>query len=261
LIYIAIAIQQSVQNFGLLVTDQCVSGLTGLLVSIIFLSDPAVVSSAAEFKEYLHCRYVDEYQEPTVQVIEKGAMRHRRKSVRMIAIRTRRSTQLSQESVIVDKAIDYSHPKLAKVLNWVLIHIFRFKQRPRRPRHPSTFSFIPEDLLARSRPQSSLFQTSDVPRSHLLQGEQTEGAITIPGETDIAVPQMALTGIDVYEIENYRFVNRDTPIDNESLEQYFPTHALHEIHSYPESSASEEPSSSITSSKGEYNETLGVSLV
>lgn len=85
--------------------------------------------SINDFSEWLHAHYVDEYAEHPLSTTSQ-----RRKSVRIINVRTRRSTQLSGDSIAVDRLVQYSHPRLAKYTNCILKKVFRWKERPRKCR-------------------------------------------------------------------------------------------------------------------------------
>jgi hypothetical protein len=96
-----------------------------------------VISSAANFKEYLRCRYVDEYYElEEIDASTTGSSR--RQSVRKISGITRRSTDMSPESTLVETITQYKYPRLAKYVNWTLVHIVGVKRRPQRHRSSTT---------------------------------------------------------------------------------------------------------------------------
>jgi hypothetical protein len=98
-----------------------------------------VISSAADFKEYLRCRYVDEYYE--LEEIDASTTRFsRRISVRKISSTTRRPTDMSQESALVERITQYKYPRLAKYVNCTLVHIVGVKRRPQRHRSSATLS-------------------------------------------------------------------------------------------------------------------------
>ncbi|CAO3684350.1 unnamed protein product, partial [Umbelopsis vinacea] len=112
MIYVLNVTSQNSLDFDLLLADLCLSGAKGFFVSIIFFSDPAVISSAADLKEYLRCRYVDEYYElEEIDASTTGSSR--RKSVRKISGITRRSTDISQESTQLEMITQYKYPRLA----------------------------------------------------------------------------------------------------------------------------------------------------
>jgi hypothetical protein len=103
-----------------------------------------VISSAADFKEYLRCRYVDEYYElEEIDASTTGSSR--RKSVRKISGITRRSTDISQESTLLERITQYKYPRLAKYVNFTLVHIVGVKKRPQRHRSSATLSSIPQE--------------------------------------------------------------------------------------------------------------------
>ena len=103
-----------------------------------------MISSAADLKEYLRCRYVDEYYElEEIDASTTGSSR--RKSVRKISGITRRSTDISQESTQLEMITQYKYPRLAKYVNCTLVHIFGVKRRPQRHRSSATLSSIPQE--------------------------------------------------------------------------------------------------------------------
>jgi hypothetical protein len=139
----------------------CTNGtISGLLMGIVFFSDPAVISSASECIEYFRCRYVDEYSEIMVNDFEKGWQNKRRLSSRIVTVKTRRSTQLSQD-VILDKTIAYKNPRTAKVINLVMTRVFRFNARPRRCRDPDNLELITEYSMFKSH--TDMYKEGEVP--------------------------------------------------------------------------------------------------
>jgi hypothetical protein len=96
---------------------------------MIFFSDPAVKESASDCLEWLHAHYVDEYIERPI-----SAAYQRRKSMRIVNVRSRLSTQTTVDSIAVDRLVRYPHPRLAKYANWTLTKVFRWKARPRKCR-------------------------------------------------------------------------------------------------------------------------------
>lgn len=182
LVYVLVALTTGEQNYPLLVIDQCATGTTGrhqrdilkasmsliinviilgLLIGIVFFSDPAVISSASECREYLRCRYVDEYGEIMVNDFGNGFQKKRRLSSRIVIVKARRSTQISQDTVLLDKTIEYKHPKLAKVVNLIMTRVFKFKARPRRCRDPDNLEFISEHSMFKNH--SDMYKEVEVP--------------------------------------------------------------------------------------------------
>lgn len=135
--------------------------ILGLLIGIVFFSDPAVISSASECREYLRCRYVDEYSEIMVTDFQNGFQSKRRLSSRIVVVKTRRATQLSQDTILLDKTVAYTHPKWAKLVNSIMIHVFKFKARPRRCRDPENLEIITEYSMFKN--SSDMYKEVEVP--------------------------------------------------------------------------------------------------
>jgi hypothetical protein len=123
---------------------------------MIFFSDPAVREAANDLMDHLHTIYVDEYREHPTQDV--GG---RRQSVRVISMETRRSTQTSVDSIVVDKIVTYAHPKLAKYINWILTKIFKLERRPRKCRNVSTISYAVDSSVIKMKTGSTFYLPSD----------------------------------------------------------------------------------------------------
>ncbi|KAG2180276.1 hypothetical protein INT43_004065 [Umbelopsis isabellina] len=237
LIYVLVALTTGEQNYPLLVIDQCASGTTGLLIGIVFFSDPAVISSASECREYLRCRYVDEYSEIMVTHLENGFQTKRRLSSRIVVVKTRRSTQLSQDTVLLDKTVAYKHPKWAKLVNSILTRVFKFKARPRRCRDPDNLEIITEYSMFKN--QSDMYKEVEVPVYHY-----SPQSFPKEDEEIIAVPQPALAGKGgpSHNVQRRNTIDNHSVsfIDNDDIMPHFPKHILEGIHSDPDTHSDQE---------------------
>ncbi|GAB5593101.1 hypothetical protein Unana1_08001 [Umbelopsis nana] len=221
-------------------------GTTGILVGLIFISDPAVIMAAKDCKEFLRCRFVDEYSALSGTVGNVHRMRERRKSVRVVTIKTRRSTQISNESIIVDKVIDYHYPKLAQYTHWVLLNVLKWKKRPRKCRNPSSLRFVQDDL-----PDKSKYDTHHFINSPAQSREQ----IRPPAEFPPPIPEIEVSTSDDFRIqfEKYTINEDESEIDNDDVTPHFPTYILNEIHPCPVSISAHQTSPTTNSDEEDYH--------
>ncbi|KAI8579372.1 hypothetical protein K450DRAFT_242941 [Umbelopsis ramanniana AG] len=184
-IYFMVAVVQKNLNFVLLLLDQCIIGSAGLFVAIIFFSDPAVKKSTSDCLEWIHAHYVDEYTENSIPTAGQ-----RRKSMRIINVRTRLSTQTSADSIAVDRLVPYPHPRLAKYLNWILTKVFRWKERPRICRSVSHLSHMKGTSLEKVRTGSTFYLPSVDGSLEDIHQMDMNGIST----TDMSIPDIVVTG-------------------------------------------------------------------
>lgn len=119
------------------------------------------MASVVDYKEYLQCRFVDEYSKPSAVPKNFVAASQRRKSVRVISVKTRRSTDINN-LLIIDKVVDYRYPRAAQYTNWILVNILRWKKRPRKCRNPTTLQFARDDSFYKANAGPPFFLSSAV---------------------------------------------------------------------------------------------------